>query len=306
MLHDLGNVGDVARAHFTKNTLVDPNDSTHKPVPPEDTYGIERAEGWPVWFDHTEHAVELPENEEGDEKVVAIPELFESAVLCTTTLLNRIVDHNGKENQHEPTSDKWANDEIGSNEEDDALSGSGSTLVGHSETVKIDNVGEGVDDTTGEDGPCGRFMKGKIFVERNDSAQGCPAHDGDEVAADWEQNEDDVDMEDQGRGTRNCKCNAEGGSGIVQIILEVVVYKSEDCDKEVQEQEGRKEDVSLALIDHPQGDAVSEGLGSCGLLSGGVAALEALESASLGLVSLKASPGDVLHVWMLVQSRTTV
>lgn len=32
VLYNFGNVGDVARAHFTEDTLVDPDNPTNKPV----------------------------------------------------------------------------------------------------------------------------------------------------------------------------------------------------------------------------------------------------------------------------------
>lgn len=110
MLNDLGDVGDVARANFTEDTLIDPNHSANKPVPligalatdqkytfriyshPENADCVERTERRAVWLDHAEHAMELPVDEEDDKKVVGIPETFE---ISTASLLHRVPNHHG-------------------------------------------------------------------------------------------------------------------------------------------------------------------------------------------------------------------
>ena len=44
---------------------------------PEDTDTFKRAKRRSVWFDHAEHSVQLPADEENDEKVMRIPKPFE-------------------------------------------------------------------------------------------------------------------------------------------------------------------------------------------------------------------------------------
>jgi len=297
----------MARSHFTQNTLINPNKPTHNPVAPEDTNGVERAERRPIGLNHAEHAVELPENEEGDEEVVSVPELLESTILCPATFLYRKVHHRAETRPHEPTSDEGTDDEVGGDEEDDALSGGGGAGVGHGEAVKVDDMGKGVNETTGEDGPCCCFVEGDVFVERNDSAEGRTAHDGHEVTANGKEDENDINMQDQSRSPRNRKGDAECRPGIIQVILQAVVHETEDRDDQVQEQECCKEEMPLALIDHPQADSVAETFGAGGLLCAGrVITLETLEPSALGLVALKTGSLVVLHVWMLIQSRQAV
>ena len=60
---------------------------------------------------------------------------------------------------------------------------------------------EDVDCGEEDDGPCGSLVEGDVFVERNDVVQGRPPEERDEIATDWEENEDDVDVKNQGCGT---------------------------------------------------------------------------------------------------------
>lgn len=147
--------------------------------------------------------MQLPQDEEGDEKVMGVPELFESTVLCAATLLDCKVHHRAEAGPHEPAGDEGPDDEVGGDEEDDALAGGGSAVVGHGKAVKIDNVSEGVDQTTSKDSPGRRLVEGDVLVERNDGAKRGAAHYGHEVAADGQQNENDIDVQDQCRGTSN-------------------------------------------------------------------------------------------------------
>ena len=58
-----------------------------------------------------------------------------------------------------------------------------------------------VDNGTNDDSPTCGFVEGDVLVKRNDFIQGGAANEGDEVAADGEEDEGDVDMETEGSGT---------------------------------------------------------------------------------------------------------
>jgi hypothetical protein len=94
-------------------------------------------------------------------------------------------------------------DKIGCDEEGDALAGGLGTVICHGEAVEIDDVCERVDKTPDEDRPAGSFVQGEIFVERNDGANGRAAQNRDEVAANGEEDEDDVNVQQHGSRTSN-------------------------------------------------------------------------------------------------------
>lgn len=73
VLNDLGDVCTVTRADFTQDTFVDEDNTSNEPVAPKDTDGVEVAVRRTVGFDHAEHAVELPVDEEHNEQVVRVP-----------------------------------------------------------------------------------------------------------------------------------------------------------------------------------------------------------------------------------------
>ena len=67
---------------------------------PEDTDGVEWAVRGTIRFDHTEHAVQLPIDEEYDEKVVRIPESLKSS---STDFLSSKEYDDGETSGHDPT-----------------------------------------------------------------------------------------------------------------------------------------------------------------------------------------------------------
>ena len=68
-----------------------PNKSEKKNTDPKDTDGVERAERRSVGFDHAEHSVELPVDEEDDEQMVRVPEALK---VGPTPFLDSKPDHN--------------------------------------------------------------------------------------------------------------------------------------------------------------------------------------------------------------------
>lgn len=65
------------------------------------------------------------------------------------------------------------------------------------------------------------------------------------------------------------------------------MHEAKDGDKQVEQEEGAKEDMPLAFIDQPDADFLAETEGGSGFLySVCVATLESLESDSLRLITL--------------------
>lgn len=50
-------------------------------------------------------------------------------------------------------------------------------------------------------------------------------------------------------------------SGGCQVIFKAIMHETKDGDNEVQEQERGKEEMSLALVDHPQTDPLGKAFG---------------------------------------------
>jgi hypothetical protein len=71
------------------------------------------------------------------------------------------------------------------------------------ETVKVDHVGDNMNDSESHDRPCGGFVESDVLVEGNDTIEGGLAKERDEVAANGKENEDDIDIKNEGGGTSN-------------------------------------------------------------------------------------------------------
>jgi len=84
MLDDLRHICPVTGAYFAEDTLRNPNDASNEPIAPEDSDGVGRAIRRAVGFDHAEHAMQLPIDEEHNEQVVRIPKPLK---VSTTSLL---------------------------------------------------------------------------------------------------------------------------------------------------------------------------------------------------------------------------
>ena len=59
------------------------------------------------------------------------------------------------------------------------------------------------------DRPCDQLMEGNVLIELDDAIQGCLSEKGDQRPADGEQNDGDIEVKDQGRGSSNGISNAE-------------------------------------------------------------------------------------------------
>lgn len=243
------------------------------PTYPEDTNGVERAERRPVGLNHAEHTVELPVDEEDDEEVVRVPEPLE---VGTATLLNSEPDHDSEGGGHDPSSRTRTSDEVGGNEGKELLPEGYRVWIDHDELGKVDHVGDNVHDGEDDNGPGDSLVEGDVLVERNEGVERRPTEHGDEVSADGEKDEGDIDVEDEGSGTGDSciECtrrvaqsagygasrggcqgltegDTEGGAGGNRAVLELVMHEAKGDDKEMEEDEDEEEHAPAALINHP-------------------------------------------------------
>lgn len=110
----------------------------------------------------------------------------------------------------------------------------------------------------------------------------------------------------QPSGTRT-ESDAEGFTGRVGVVLELVVEEAEDSNEEVEEDEDDEEHLAATVVDHPHVPALAEVLGLERRLERrrGQTALQALQPTPLSLVALQVrgrvssvevQVGVVLHV----------
>jgi len=257
MLDDFGDVGDMTRADFTEDTLIDEDDATRKPVAPKDTDGVERALVTRVRLDHAEHAVQLPADEEDDEQVMCVPELLEVA-RGTATLLPGKPNHNSEASGHDPTGDAGSRHKVSFEEDDAGARAAGGSSDRETQPGKVDHVGEGMDGGKEHNRPRSGNMEADVVVEWDDIVQRRLAEQGDEVAANGEENKDDVDVEDEGGSTRNNESDSERCPRTSTGVLEVVVQETERSHKKVEEDKSAKEQMRTSSIDKPHIETVHE------------------------------------------------
>lgn len=178
---------------------------------PEDTDSVVRTVGRAVRLDHTEHTVELPVDEEDNEQVVRVPEPLE---VRAAAFLNREPNHEAKGDRHNPASGAGAGDEVGCDEREDLLAGRLRVGVDHGKLSEVDHVGDNVHDGEDDDGPGNGLVERNVLVEGDERVQGRAAQQRDEVAANWEEDERDIDVEDERSGTGDRFGMEEGGLGL--------------------------------------------------------------------------------------------
>ncbi len=142
--------------------------------------------------------MQLPVDEEDDEEVVRVPEPLE---VGAATLLDGEPDHDTEGGRHDPASGTGAGDEVGSDKSEDTLASGLRVRVDDRKLGEVDHVGDNVDDREDDDRPSDRLVERDVLVERNDRVERGLAEQGDEVAANGEQNERNIDVEDESSGT---------------------------------------------------------------------------------------------------------
>ena len=87
-------------------------------------------------------------------------------------------------------------------------------------------MGNGVNPGEEYDRPSSKLMERDVFVKRNDVIERRSPEHRDEVPADWEQQERNIDVEHESRGASNWECNAEYCTGSNRPVLEPLVSGS--------------------------------------------------------------------------------
>lgn len=107
MLDDFGNVRLVSSSDLARDSLCQVCEATVHPVLPEDADAI--AERRKVGCDHTEGAVDGPEEEEDDEQVMGVPEALE---VSTSRFLRCCQRNCHQRDQHDITTPAWTSSKI--------------------------------------------------------------------------------------------------------------------------------------------------------------------------------------------------
>jgi hypothetical protein len=260
-------------------------------------------------LDHAEHAMQLPAKEKDNEKMVGVPELFKSTIGPSSALLNCKPDHDGESGGHDPAGDTGSGREVESQELNRSRSGTSDRGVRACELAEVPHVGTNMDRGKDNNGPRGCDVEFDVVIERNDIVQGRLAEERDEVSADWEKNEDDIEMEDECGGTGNGEADTEDIAGTSECVLELVVQEAENDDQNVQKYVEAKYNLCSPAVDEP-GVIALHYLGILHLRrerlpfdsSGG--SHDALETASLRLVALERRRRGALEddVWVGIES----
>ena len=147
--------------------------------------------------------MQLPAKEKDNEKVVGVPKLFKSSFGLPPALLNGKPDHDSESGGHDPAGDTGSGREVENDELNRSRRGTRGGTVNGCELAEVPHVGTNMHRGEDDNGPGGGDVELDVIIERNDIVQRCLAEERDEVPANWEQNEDDIEMEDEGGGTGN-------------------------------------------------------------------------------------------------------
>lgn len=135
--------------------------------------------------------MELPADEEDDEEVMSIPEVLE---IGTSPFLSGEVDHDGKANGHNPSGSARPGGKVGLKKSDKFCATCRCGSVGERKFGKVDHVRCNMYDSANDNRPGGGLMESNVLVQGNDLVEGCATKEGDEIAADGEKDENDIDM----------------------------------------------------------------------------------------------------------------
>ena len=135
--------------------------------------------------------MELPTDEENDEEVMSIPEALE---VGTSPFLRGEVDHDGKADGHNPPGSAGPSGKVGIKEGEELCATCLCGSVGERELGKIDHVRSDMHDSAEDYRPGGGLMESDVLVKGDDLVKGCATKEGDEIAADREKDEDNINM----------------------------------------------------------------------------------------------------------------
>ena len=165
---------------------------------PKDTDGVPGTVRGTIWLDHTEHAVELPADEKDDKEMMRVPETFE---VRAPPFLSSEEDHDAKYDGHDPTSGAGAGGKVGFEEGNKLLTTCLCIGVCECEFDKVDHVRDNVDDGADNNRPGSGLVESDVLVKGDDLVEGCATEEGDKIAADGEEDEDDIDVQYKGSRT---------------------------------------------------------------------------------------------------------
>jgi len=144
--------------------------------------------------------MELPADEKYDKEMMGVPEAFK---IGAPPFLEGEVNHDGKRNGHDPTSEARPGGKVGIEESDKLGTACLCTGVCEGKLGKVDHVRDNVNDGADNDRPGGSLMESDTLVKGDDLVERCATKEGDKIAADGEEDEDDINVEDKGGGTGN-------------------------------------------------------------------------------------------------------
>jgi hypothetical protein len=208
VVDDLGDVGLVASAHFTRNALGKVGKSTIHPVLPEDTNAV--AEGRKVGLDHAESAVNGPEHKKDDEHVMCVPETLE---VRATRLLGSCNGNGHQREQHDVSTPTRSCGEVGEDETHE------SEFIECGEAGEVVPVSNSVDPGEEDDSPGDELVEGDVLVEWDDIIQWRTTGHRDEVPAHWKENKGYINVQYQSCRTGYGERCAELGSCANRVIL---------------------------------------------------------------------------------------
>lgn len=139
--------------------------------------------------------MELPADEEDDEEVMSIPEVLEVGMF---PFLHGEVDHDGKADGHNPPGSARPGGKVGLKEGGKLCATRLCGSVGERKLGKVDHVRYDMHDSADDNRPGGGLMEGDVLVKGNELVKGCATKERDEIAADGEKDEDDINMQDKG------------------------------------------------------------------------------------------------------------
>lgn len=208
MLDDLGDICLVLPAHLACGSLGQVEEAAVHPVLPKVTDRV--AVGRKVGTNHAEGSVDGPHDEEEDEEVVRVPEAL---IVCAARLLDGGENNGHQGDKHDVSRPSGSGDQVGEEEADEAQ------VVRGRETAQVDPVGDGVDPGEEDDGPGDKHVEGDVLVELDNAVQRGSAQQRDEVPADGEEDEGNVEVEDQGSRTRDDESHTKLSARLRHVVF---------------------------------------------------------------------------------------
>ena len=135
--------------------------------------------------------MELPTDEEDDEEVMSIPEVLK---VSASPFLRGEVDHDRKTDSHNPPRSAGPGGKVGLKEGEELCATCLCGSVGERELGKVNHVRCDMHDSAENNRPGGGLMEGDVLVKGNDLVKGCATKEGDEIAADREKDEDNINV----------------------------------------------------------------------------------------------------------------